>query len=104
MADMLEMYYPGLAALNPAQVHVYLPMMSAVAYEVALVEVANASDVDAVKAVLQARIDAQVNGGAWYPETIEGWKNNSRIVTNGNYVMMVAASDFQAYIDAFNAL
>ena len=57
-----------------------------------------------VKAIFQARIDAQVDGGAWYPETIEGWKNNSRIVVNGNCVMMIAYSECDAVVEAFNGL
>ena len=98
----IEMLYPGLGAIATNQQVLYMPAMSAVACEIAMVECANAADVEAVKAIFQARIDAQVDGGAWYPETIEGWKNNSDIVVNGNYVamfvipegMMDAASEF----------
>ena len=101
-AEGIEMLYPGLGAIAANQQVLYMPAMSAVACEIAMIECANAADVEAVKAILQARIDAQVDGGAWYPETIEGWKNNSDIVVNGNYVamfvipegMMDAASEF----------
>lgn len=103
MAEMLEMYYPGLAAIETNQLHVYIPMMSAVAYEVVLVEVVNESDVEAVKAIMQARIDAQAAGGAWYPEVIEGWQNDSRIVSNGCYIMMAVGTDCGTFVDAFNA-
>ena len=102
--EMLEAFYPGLSALDTKQMMIYQPMMNAVVCEIALVEVVNSSDVDAVKAVMQARIDAQVDGGAWYPESIEGWKNNSRIVVNGNCVMMIAYSECGAVVDAFNGL
>jgi len=34
----------------------------------------------------------------------EGWKANSRIVTNGNCVMMIAYSECDAVVDAFNGL
>lgn len=66
--------------------------------DVVLVQVKDSKDVDAVKAILQARIQYMVGdgngpGGAWYPEPTEMWENNSRIVTHGNYVMMVA--DFE---------
>ena len=40
----------------------------------------------------------------WYPASIEGWKNNSRIVSNGNYVMLVAADGADDIVSAFNAL
>ena len=63
-----------------------------------------AADVDGVKAIFQSRIDAQVDGGAWYPESIEGWQNNSRIVTNGNFVMMIAWSLCEDAVADFNAL
>ena len=98
----IEQLYPGLTGISTNQKFIYMPAMSAVACEIAMVECANAADVEAVKAMFQARIDAQVDGGAWYPETIEGWKNNSDIVVNGNYValfvipegMMDAAAEF----------
>ncbi|MBR4304130.1 MAG: DUF4358 domain-containing protein [Clostridia bacterium] len=99
--DMLEMYYAGLKNIETKQLVAVAPMMSAVAVEFVFVEVANASDVDAVKAILQARIDAQVAGGAWYPETIEQWKNNSEIVVIDNYVCLFVTSDKDILVDAF---
>ena len=104
MVEMLDGFYPGLSGLETKQMMVYQPMMNAVVCEIALVEVENAADVDAVKAILQQRIDAQVDGGAWYPESIEGWKNNSRIVANGNCIMMIAYSECDAIVSAFNGL
>ena len=96
--------YPGIADIPTKQLVIYQPMMGAVVCEIALAEVTSASDVDAVKAIFQSRIDAQVNGGAWYPESIEGWQNNSRIVTNGNYVMMIAWQFCDDAVSAFNDL
>lgn len=102
--EYLDGFYPGLSQKTFNQCVVYTPMISAVACEVAMVECANASDVDAVKAIFQARIDSQVAGGAWYPDTIAGWQNNSKIVVKGNYValfvipegLMDAASEFSS--------
>ena len=102
--EMLDGFYPGLSAIDTKQMMIYQPMMGAVVCEIALVEVADSADVDAVKAMMQARIDTQVDGGAWYPESIEGWKSNSRIVVNGNCVMMIAYSECDAVVDAFNGL
>ena len=102
--EMLDTFYPGLSAISTNQMMIYQPMMGAVVCEIALVEVANGADVDAVKAILQARIDSQVEGGAWYPESIEGWKSNSRVVANGNCVMMIAYSECDAVVSAFNGL
>ena len=104
MQDVQDSFYPGLSAIGTNQLMIYQPMMGAVVCEIALAEVSNAADVDAVKAIFQSRIDAQVDGGAWYPESIEGWKANSRVVANGNYVMMIAYSECDAVVDAFNGL
>ena len=102
--EYLDAFYPGLAQFTMNQCVVYTPMISAVACEVAMVECANASDVEAVKAILQTRVDNQVAGGAWYPDTIAGWENNSKIVVKGNYValfvipegLMDAAAEFSS--------
>ena len=96
--EYLTNYYPGLDKISLNQQAIYTTMMSAVVCEIALVEVKNASDVQKVKDIFQARIDAQVGtddapGGAWYPASIEGWKTGSRIASKGNYVMMVAFPD-----------
>ena len=104
MPDMMEGFFPGLSAIETKQLMAYQPMMGAVVCEIVLVEVANSADVEAVKTILQSRIDTQVDGGAWYPESIEGWQNNSRIAVNGNYIMMIAYSECDAVVDAFNAL
>lgn len=102
--EMLDTFYPGLSAIDTKQMMVYQPMMGAVVCEIALVEVTNSADVDAVKAIMQARIDAQIDGGAWYPESIEGWKSSSRVVVGGNCVMMIAYSECDAVVEAFNGL
>ena len=92
------------------QCGVYTAMISAAVGEIALVEVENAADVQAVKDIFQARVNYQVGddenpGGAWYPQTIEGWKNGSRIVSNGNYIMLIALSEgADDVVNSFNAL
>lgn len=93
MKELLDSYYPGLSELSTRQCGVYVAAISAAVGELALVEVENAEDVQKVKDIFQARIDYQVGddanpGGAWYPETIEGWKNKSVIAASGNYVML----------------
>ena len=108
-ADVVEFgmhndMYPGISDIATNQLVIMQPMMGAVVCEIALAEVTDAADVEAVKAIFQSRIDAQVDGGAWYPESIEGWKNNSRIVTNGNCVMMIAWQFCDDAVSAFNGL
>ena len=108
--EVLDAFYPGLSEIQTNQCGVYTAMISAAVGEIALVEVVNAADVQAVKDIFQARIDYQVGdeenpGGAWYPATIEGWKNGSRIVSNGNYIMLVAFSEnVENVVSSFNAL
>lgn len=108
--EVLDSYYPGLSEIAANQCEVHTAMISAAVGEIALVEVQNAADVQKVKDIFQARVNYQVGdetnpGGAWYPDTIEGWKNGNRIVSNGNYVMLVALNEgADSVVTSFNAL
>lgn len=108
--EVLDAFYPGLSDIAANQCAVYTAMISASVGEIALVEVQNAGDVQKVKDIFQARIDYQVGddenpGGAWYPQTIKGWKDGSHIVSNGNFVMLVATYEkSDDVVAAFNAL
>ena len=102
--EMLDAFYPGLSEIATKQCVIYAPAMSAVAAEFALVEVENAEDVEKVQAILQERIDAQIAGGAWYPETIEGWEKNSQLVVNGNSLMLVVFEGSESIAESFNGL
>ncbi len=109
MKELLDSYYPGLAEISTKQCGVYIAAISAAVGEIALVEVENAEDVEAVKDIFQARIDYQVGddanpGGAWYPETIEGWKTQSQIVSHGNYVMLAVGDNAASAVESFEAL
>ncbi|MBQ5787489.1 MAG: DUF4358 domain-containing protein [Oscillospiraceae bacterium] len=102
--EMLDAFYPGLSEIATKQCVAYSPAMSAVAAEFVLVEVENAEDVEKAQAILQSRIDTQIDGGAWYPETIEGWKNNSQLAVNGNSLMLVVWEDSESIVESFNGL
>ena len=102
--DVLESYYAGMGAVSTKQCLVMGTMMSMNNGEFCLVEVSDSKDVDTVKSIFQARIDFMVDGGAWYPGPTEQWTNNSRVVSNGNYVMMVVHENCDDIVDAFNAL
>ena len=102
--EMQEGFYPGLSEIATKQCIVYTPAMSAVAVEFALVEVENAEDVETVQSILQNRIDSQIAGGAWYPETIEAWENNARLAVNGNSLMLVVYETADEIVESFNAL
>ena len=107
--EALDTYYPGLSALSPKQCVVQMAMISASAVEIALVEVASSADAETVKGIFQSRIDYQLGdgenpGGLLYPASVELWQNNARIVSNGNYVMLVAFENADGVVDSFNAL
>ena len=102
--DYLDQLYPGLSEVETTQCLVYAPMITAVAYEIALVEVADAADVQTVQDIFQARIDSQVEGGAFYPGTVEAWQNDSEIVVRGNCVCLFVGAEKDDMVAAFNAL
>ena len=78
-------------------------MITAVAYEVALVEVADAADVQTVQDIFQTRIDTQIESGAFYPATVEAWQNNSEIVVRENYVALFVGAEKDQMVELFNA-
>ena len=99
--------YEGLGDVTRKQCAAGMAAVSAVVGELILVEVSDSKDVQTVKDIFQARIDSQVNGGAFYPDTIDGWKEGARVASHGNYVMMVALGDpdeADAAVAAFQAL
>lgn len=104
--EFINERFPGLADLELSQCYYYAPMMTGVSTaEFVLIQTGSAADVDAVKAALQARIDAQNSPEAMlYPHEQEDWANNARIETNGNYVLMVANENCDAIVNDFNAL
>ena len=99
--------YEGLGDVSLKQCTAGMAAVSAVVGELILAEVSDSKDVQTVKDIFQARIDSQVNGGAFYPDTIDGWKVGGRVASHGNYVMMVALGDpdeADAAVAAFQAL
>lgn len=103
-AIMLENSYPGLKDMDLEQTEIYLCMVSFSTGEFALVQAKNADGAAKVAEIFQARIDNMTAEGTNYPETIEMWSKSAKIVTNGNYVMLVVHDDSAAIADEFNAL
>ena len=108
-ADALETFYPGISDIETKQCTGATALISAVASEILLVEVANADDVAKVEEIMNARISYQVGdgtspGGAWYPETMEQWQNNSRVVSVGNSVMLVVMDNADEIVTEFENL
>ena len=103
-AEMQEAMYPGISEYTFTQSVFKAAAMMQVAYEFALVECESAEDAEAVAALFQARVDAQIAGGAFYPTVAESWQN-ADIITNGNVVALIVASSAQEdAVSAFNAL
>lgn len=102
--EMLDAFYPGLTAVDLKQTVAYMPMITAVPCEIVMVECVNASDVETVKTILQARIDAQVNDHFNYPAVIEAWQKEAKVVSNGNYVALFVVNGMTDQVIAnFNA-
>lgn len=90
-ADAIESLYPGLTALDPTRLQLYLPPVTGYACEILLVEVAE-GDVDAAKAILQDRIDSGA-GDTGYPENAVLWQNNAQVQVQGNCLCLIALPD-----------
>ena len=103
--DALDGFYPGLTSIATKQTAAYMPQMTAVPCEIVIVECANAADVDAVKAIFQARISAQVDNHFNYPMVIEAWEMEAKVVSNGNFVALFVVSGMtDQVVSNFNAL
>lgn len=102
--EALDAFYAGLTALELKQCIVAMPMISAVAAEVALVEVADAADLAKVEEIFEARIAYQIEAGAFYPPTVEAWEKNAEIITHGNTMMMICLNPKDEVVKAFNEL
>ena len=48
-------------------------------------------------------MQSQIDGGAWYPASIEVWEG-AQIVTEGSFVALFAHSDAESMAQDFSAL
>lgn len=110
--SMMEDLYPGLSAVERKQTVLLTAAINVTAAEAAMVEVANAADVETVRDIFQARIDYQTGAGsepgtipgAFYPGPVEVWEKNSEIVVKGNYVCLFVGDAKDEMVSAFEAL
>ena len=76
-------------------------MMSSVVNEIVLVQCASEEDAEAAAVILQERADAQAEGGAWYPESMEAW-SKAQVLREGTYAALIASSQYQdALVSSF---
>lgn len=105
--ELLENYYPGLSAIPAVKsVLIQETMISVANVAVGLVELsgdATLDDILAVQEILQARITAQADGGAWYPESCETWGQGVITSASNRVGMFVYPENAQAMADLFTA-
>lgn len=93
--ELLEEYYPGLSEVSAKQLVVKVPAMSSDVNEIVLFQGETEEDAENAAAILQARIDSQVEGGAWYPETQAAWEKAKVLRQGGTYAALIASGEFQ---------
>lgn len=99
-SDLVDGLYPGLSDIELKQCVLYTPAIGAVAVEFAFVEVVNEDDVAAVESIFRTRIDTQIESGAFYPSTVEGWQKHASIVNDGNIVCLFVCAEKDGMIEA----
>ena len=100
---LVDSYLPGLKDISLVQSVLKAPMISAIVSEILMVECENSEDVATVEEIFQTRMQSQIDGGAWYPASIEVWEG-AQIVTEGNYVALFAHENAAAMAEEFQAL
>ena len=101
---MLDTYYPGLSRLNTKQLIAVAPMMSAVVNEMVFLEAESEAEAMEAESILQRRLEDQINGGAWYPESIAAWEKGE-VIREGTFVALIASNERQEEVaERFRAL
>ena len=93
-SEFVSVFYPGLENYNTKQCEIRIAAISAVAFELALIEAETPEDAKAIGEVLQERINTQVEAGAFYPAAVEAWEKAETVIT-GNIAALICANDHQ---------
>jgi len=96
--ELLEEYYPGLSEVPAKQLIAAVPAMSSDVNEVVLFQGETEADAGSAAEIFQARIDSQVEGGAWYAETLEAWQG-AKVLQQGTYAALIASGEFQETLE-----
>lgn len=102
-AEMADAFLPGLNDISLRQSVLRTPMITAAVCEILMVECENSEDAAAVAEIFRERMQSQIDGGAWYPASIEVWEG-AQIVTEGSFVALFAHSDAESMAQDFSAL
>lgn len=97
--ELLEEYYPGLSGIPAKQLVAKVPAMSSDVNEIVLMQCETEEDAERAEEILQARIDVQVEGGAWYPETQAAWEKAAVLRQGGTYAALIASGEFQESLE-----
>lgn len=96
--DLLESYYPGLSELPAKQLVAMVPAISSDVNEIVLFQGETEEDAEKAAEIFQTRIDSQVEGGAWYPESLEAWKR-AKVLRAGTCAALIASGAFQSELE-----
>lgn len=101
-ANIADIAYPGLSSVAMKQCAMFVSPNTDANSEMVLVEVEDVADVEAVKNIMQTRIDTMVESNADNAVVMDVWHTNAQIVVNGNFVAMIAVNSVNDFVDAFN--
>ena len=93
-SEFVSVFYPGLESYSTKQCEIRIAAVSVVAFEFALIEAETPEDAEAIGAILQERINTQIETGAFYPATVEAWEKAATVIT-GNIAALICANDHQ---------
>lgn len=85
--DYFEAFYPGIGAIEMKQFYAGVAPVTNAPFEIILVEVANADDVQEMIDIFQNRADRASKDEA-YPENATAWLNEVKITSRDNYVFL----------------
>ena len=99
--DYMTAHAYGWISTPCVQRTAYMSMASTLPNVIALIQVNNASEVLAVKAILNSWIETEASDPFGY-NPIQ-WQQYAYVVSEGNYVMMIVSRNYEAVVDAFHA-
>ena len=97
--EFINELFPGIMDIEMNQYKFALSPVTNGPVEVDIVEVKNHDDVQKVMDIFQARVDS-LSEDDTYPENAAAWKNNSRITSRGNLVILAVLMDYWGDIPA----
>ncbi|ONI38602.1 hypothetical protein AN639_07420 [Candidatus Epulonipiscium fishelsonii] len=101
--DGLEDLYIGLDETMLTDSIVMLPLMSGQITEIAVFQVEDIKNIEAVTTAVEARLSTIQNGGAFYPEQIDV-ANEGQVLGREHYVILIVDPEVEEIVNNFNKL